>query len=210
MTWNQEQPLDREIRQALADLPRDRADDGFTDRVLRRLDEIPPQAPRDPWRPWPHFRWQPVLAGAAFAALLVVALLAAGILRPSQDPTQSPVQDARASESPQPVFAAADGPGAEGPSVSLPPTAAQETDEPRRDTRSETVARLEELRQEHTRLVRDLRGLRELAEGSQVIYIGGDESLDFVLDLQPEQPTGGAPDIRPATHRGGSGGGSRL
>lgn len=224
MSWNKdrhpESPSDREVQQALADLPRERAADGFTDRVLRSLDETPP--PARPfflhfrWRHRWQRRWQPVLAGSAVAALLVAVLLATGVLRPASDPTHE-----SGIEPQEPIFASADGPGTPGteaPSVALPPETPETAVKPpaavspaaASDRRTETVARLEELRREHTRLVRDLRGLRELADGSQVIYIGGDESLDFVLDLQTEMPPAGGPDVRPATHRGGGGGGNRY
>lgn len=203
-----EDPLDREIGQALAELPRERAAAGFTEQVLRRLDETPSD----------RFRWQPVLAGAAVAAAVVAVLLAAGVLRPASTTPESPGAELG------PELAAANDP--EDPASSETQSTAVSDPEPNlsrrapsRETRvahsarprSETGAMLEELRREHARLTRDLRDLRELAEGAQVLYVGGDESLDFVLDLASETVPGGGPDVRPASlQRPGPGDGLRF
>lgn len=198
-----EDPFDRELRQALAGLSRERAAAGFTERVLRRLDETPSA----------RFRWQPVLAGAALAAAAVAVLLAAGVLRPAS----------RVPETPGPALATANGPEAPASPEMHPITVSSPEQEARRpptqglriaglpDARSEADRLLEELRREHARLERDLRDLRELAEGSQVLYVGGDESLDFVLDLASEPAPGGGPDVRPASlQRPGPGDGLRF
>lgn len=217
MTWTHDgrhdEPRDDQIRRALSSLPRERAAEGFTEQVLRRLDDLRDETPntdravRDPFR---HFRRQPALAGAALALVLVAVLLAVGVLRPGADGSGS--------ESSRPIVAQTDGPtdGSAVGSISIPPdpphTATQEgvkKTAASRPARPETVALLEELRREHTRLKRDLRSLRELAEGSQVIYVGGDESLDFVLELSPEgTPETGGSGVRPAGLQG-SGPGAR-
>lgn len=204
MTWNHERPHDDEIRRALADLPRERAAGGFTERVLRRLDQAPKTA--SPTRePFPRFRWQPALAGTAVALVLVAVLLAAGVLRPTRDGGGSPESG--------PVVAQTDGHagGSTGTSPSAARAHAQDAAQEAAvsgDPRPEVGALLEELRREHSKLERDLRDLRELAEGSRVMYVGGDESLDFVLELGAEPPREPGSGVRPASLREpGAGGG---
>lgn len=51
---------------------------------------------------------------------------------------------------------------------------------------------LEEIRREHGRLEGELAALRELREAP--VYVGGDEEVDLVLDLDPVQER----DVRPA------------
>lgn len=207
MTWTydgkHDELHDDEIRRALADLPRERAAEGFTERVLRRLDESPKPHPttRETFR---HLRRQPALAGAVLALVLVAVLLAVGALRPAHDGTGS--------EDEEPIVARADGPAVDSRAASLAdpqnPTQKAAT---AGETRPEVAALLEELRREHTRLTRDLRDLRELAEGSQVIYVGGDESLDFVLELSPEgPPETGSGAVRPASLPSSGPGGQRF
>lgn len=206
MTWKHDAkhdaPHDDPIGRALAGLPRERAAEGFTEQVLRRLDELPApssktdRSVRDPFR---NFRRQPALAGAALALVLVAMALAVGVLRPGGD--------GAGSESPPSVVAQTGGPtsGPAGESPSVPVDRPQATAREgtlkaaaSRPGLRETVALLEELQREHTRLERDLRNLRELAEGSQVIYVGGDESLDFVLELSPEETSKAGSGVRPA------------
>jgi hypothetical protein len=51
--------------------------------------------------------------------------------------------------------------------------------------RGEQRARVEALQQERRALERELQALRRLAaEHSSVVYLGGDESVDLVLDLE--------------------------
>ena len=203
---------DAEIRRALAHLPRERAGEGFTEQVLRRLDEDPTPE-RSPWKPFRHSLRQPALAGAAVGLVLVAALVAVGVLRPGTD--------GAGSESSGPVVAHTDGPTGEAAHRSATGSPATRSTPPRTAPQEgskeasasepqgpEAAALLDELRREHTRLKRDLRSLRELAEGSRVIYVGGDESLDFVLELSPEETAQPGTDVRPARLREpGAGGG---
>lgn len=53
---------------------------------------------------------------------------------------------------------------------------------------------LEEIRAEHSRLERQLEGLAQ----PPVIYLGGDENVDFVLDLRRVPEAGG--EVRPAAY----------
>lgn len=202
MTWKHDELHDDEIRRALADLPRERAAEGFTERVLRRLDESPEPRPtaRETFR---HFRRQPALASAALGLVLVVALLAVGALRPAHDGTGS--------EDAGPAVAQTDGPAVDSPTASLAhPQNATQKAATSGEQRLEARALLEELRREHSRLTRDLRDLRELAEGSRVMYVSGDESLDFVLELGAEPPPETGSGIRPASLREPAAGGQRF
>lgn len=53
-----------------------------------------------------------------------------------------------------------------------------------RHQRQETIARYEALRAEHTALESELRRLRRLAVKTRpVLYLGGDESVEYVVDL---------------------------
>jgi anti-sigma factor RsiW len=64
------------------------------------------------------------------------------------------------------------------------------------DRRKAAEARrmLEEIRAEHSRLASELEELSE----PPVIYLGGDENVDFVLDLRRVPEAGG--EVRPATY----------
>ncbi|MEM7048609.1 MAG: hypothetical protein AAF604_03070 [Acidobacteriota bacterium] len=64
--------------------------------------------------------------------------------------------------------------------------------------REEARALLEELRQDHRRLTAEVRSLREHQQ-APVLYLGGDEGLDIVLDL-------GREDLRPSARRAPAGG----
>lgn len=143
-------PLELDILHALRTLPREPAAEGFTARVLQRLDE--------PRRPAPRFRLRPAAAGAALAALAAAVALVVGLrgtgTAPAPPAPQVAVRDARAA--------------------------------------------LEELRREQRRLERELTALSQLtASDGPVIYIGGDETLDLVLDLGSEAPG----TVQPASHR---------
>lgn len=72
---------DDPIRQALRQLPRHRPRDGFTGRVLARLDEPPPRA----------VRWRPALVTlTATAALLAVVLVPLTLRAPAPAPAPAP------------------------------------------------------------------------------------------------------------------------
>lgn len=117
---------DQQLGRLLRELPRERAGDQFTARVLAGLDGKPQRRTR------PHpIRW--ALATAALLALLVSAAVM--------------------------------------------------------ERRPEAQARqaLEEIRDEHERLARELERLQALRERQdprpEVIYLGGNERMDLVLDL---------------------------
>jgi hypothetical protein len=145
---------DRELRHALRDLPRHRASDGFTRRTLARIEEGPAHGAADgPRRP---MTWTLGRAAAA-AALLGTAI---GLL------TLVPGPDQRS--------------GGEGRTA---------------DHR----AALRELRAERDRLADELDELKrqlgtaapaagsaarpEPTAGDPVLYLGGDDRIDLVLDL---------------------------
>ena len=68
--------------------------------------------------------------------------------------------------------------------------------EQRRDARAaEALRALQELRAEHSELRREL---RELSTAPPVVYLGGDEDVDLVMDLRKVQPDGG---MQPAAVR---------
>jgi len=131
---------DQHLGRLLRELPREQARQGFTARVLARLDEAPP-------RP---LRWQPRLAAAA--ATLVIALAGAGLLQHAR------MEAARAA----------------------------------RVARAEQVLR--ELRAEHGRIKKEIEELPE----SPVVYLGGDEQTDLVIDMRQVESRD---DVRPATYR---------
>jgi hypothetical protein len=126
---------DHRIGELLRELPRERARNGFTARVLQRLDAE--EAGR------PVLRWRPAAAFAA-AVLAAVAIPAGLLMDRAADRERSRAAEARQI--------------------------------------------LEEIRAEHGRLEREL---EDLSEETPVIYLGGDENVDFVLDLRrvPEAGT---------------------
>jgi hypothetical protein len=125
---------DHRIGELLRELPRERARNGFTARVLERLDAG--EAGR------PALFWRPVAAFAA--AILAAVAIPAGLL----------------------MDRAADR---------------------ERIRAAEARQILEEIRAEHGRLERELEEISE----PPVLYLGGDENVDFVLDLRrvPESGT---------------------
>ena len=135
---------DQHVGRLLRELPREQARQGFTARVLARLDRLD-EAPH----PRPQ-RWQPRLA--AVAATLVIALAAAGLLQHSRMEAERAARVARAEQT------------------------------------------LRELRAEHGRIKREIEALPE----SPVIYIGGDEQTDLVIDTREVE---NRDDVRPATYR---------
>lgn len=131
---------DQQLRELIADLPRERARLGFTAAVLRRLADPEPQR---------GVRWPMAWAGAT----LLVATVVAGSWG----------------------FA-----------------------EWRQD-REETQARLllEEIKDEHARLAREVRELQE--DSRPVVYLGGDESIDFVVDMSRIRPGSAGSDVVPVS-----------
>lgn len=138
-----------ELGEALRSLPRHRAEEGFTEAVLDRVDRLDegPDAPPDRRRARPAARW--LAAAAGLAGLLLAA--GAGLLPPGDagDPAGS-------------------GAGAQG-SARLEALAAER-------------ARLEEELQEIRRLAREGAG-EPMGRGAPVLYLGGTEDVDLVLDL---------------------------
>ncbi len=127
---------DQHVGQLLRELPRERASDGFTARVLNRLDRPEDRAPA---------RRAP--AGLRWAVVPVAALLiSTGVLLEwrQQRRTAALLQDA-----------------------------------------TEARQLLDELRAEHERFSRDLQSLETPnTAGPRVIYLGGDETMDLVVDLE--------------------------
>ncbi|HYG62782.1 MAG TPA: hypothetical protein VEL74_09395 [Thermoanaerobaculia bacterium] len=125
----EDQPLGRLLRE----LPRERAGDRFTARVLEGLDGGRRPARRSGW----------ALATAALLALLVSGVLVERRGLRQGEPAHSEAGEARQA--------------------------------------------LEEIRDEHERLARELERLQSLSEGQGdapgIVYLGGNERMDLVLDL---------------------------
>jgi hypothetical protein len=134
---------DQHLGQLLRELPREQARQGFTARVLARL-EAPP-SPRMTWR------WQPRLA----AAVAVVVALTSGLIYNSRLEAERAAKVARAQQI------------------------------------------LHELRAEHGRIKKELEALPD----APVLYLGGDEKTDLVIDMGQVRSAQSAQDIQPATYR---------
>lgn len=130
---------DHRIGDLLRELPREQARNGFTARVLHRLDAE--------GAGWPALLWRPVAVFAA-AALAAVAIPAGILIDRTADRKTTQAAEARQI--------------------------------------------LEEIRAEHSRLEQELEGLSE----PPVLYLGGDENVDFVLDLRRVPEAQG--EVRPA------------
>jgi len=165
---------DKILREELRALPRRRAGEGFTAKVLARLDERQPRF-RPGWRfrPWGRFRpWPAVATGIPpwGTALAVAVLLALALGLPF-------------------VLREVSGRGGAGPAAGLAVSA--------------QGARLEELRQEQERLAVELATLKRLAaEPAPVVYLGGDEQTDVILDLGSLARRRAEARIRPASYGG--------
>jgi hypothetical protein len=130
---------DQHLERLLRELPREQARQGFTPRVLARLNAAPPA----------RAGWRPRLA----AGLTALLLIAGGVVRHEQREAERSAQVARAEQV------------------------------------------LRELRAEHRQIKRELEAL---PEAPPVIYLGGNEDMDLVVDLRQVQKGDGA---RPATYR---------
>jgi hypothetical protein len=141
---------DQPVGRLLRELPRERASDGFTARVLNRLDHPDDGAParRAPAR----LRWAAVTAAAL--------LLSIGSFLEWRDQRQTAALLEDATEARQ---------------------------------------LLEELRVEHDRLSRDLRSLED-PDAPEVIYLGGDETMDLVVDLGRVRESEGETTVPVAYH----------
>jgi hypothetical protein len=162
----------------LRELPRERAGDGFTARVLARLDRPEPAPPAG--------RRRLVLAAASLAMLAMLAVSAAlvtfdGPARPADRPRRPQDLPRR-----QPLRVAA----APGPQA-LPREA---------DALADAARRLAQLRSRHDRLERELRALERSrrAAAPPVVYVGGDDHVDLVVDLRRVRRDEAA---RPAAYR---------
>ena len=122
------------LGELLRGLPRERAREGFTARIVAHL----PLSERRPEpRPFPRHRF------AVAAAALVVALGSAGVLR-QQGLEREALRQAR---------------------------------------QAEVRRTLREIRSEHERLTRQLHEM----SGTGVVYVGGNEDVDLVVDLSRVQ-----------------------
>jgi cytochrome c-type biogenesis protein CcmH/NrfG len=119
------------LRELLRELPRERASEGFTARVVARL-SLSERRPEP--RPFPRPRF------AMATAALVVALGSAGLLR-QQGLEREALRQAEARRT------------------------------------------LREIRSEHERLTRQLHEM----SGTGVVYVGGNEDVDLVVDLSRVQ-----------------------
>ena len=114
---------DQHLERLLRELPRERARQAFTPRVLARLDQAPPV----------RVRWQPRLA----AALLAVSVIAGGVVRYERMEAERAAKRARA---------------------------------------------------EHGQIKRELEAL---PPAPPVLYLGGNEDMDLVVDLRQVREANG-------------------
>jgi len=148
---------DDRLDSLLSDLPRERAQPDFTARVLAQLD-----------RPQRRMAGPALVAVAtAMAVVLVLALP-----RPHQ-----PAGSTR-------TGSASSGNTAAGPAsdASVPASSSARPAAARVEQRAEAKRLLAELQSEGAALEHDLHQLRQ-EQGHQVIYLGGDDDLDMVVDL---------------------------
>lgn len=175
---------DDPLAKALRSLPRERAGRSFTEEVLARLDEEPPRR---------GFRLAPTLAVAAVAAALAAAvalplLVGGGDAHRQPEPgmARGPGELARLGEVEPPSPAAAP-PAAPPPAVLV------------------RHARLAQLRRQQEQLAAELAALKRLAaEPVPVIYLGGDEETDVVLDVGELARHRAEAGVRPAVYGPGS------
>jgi hypothetical protein len=133
---------DQHLGQLLRELPREQARQGFTARVLVRLEAPPAAALR---------RWQPRLA----AAVAVAVALTSGLVYNSRLEAEKAAKRARAQQV------------------------------------------LHELRAEHGRIKKELEALPD----APVLYLGGDEKTDLVVDMRQVRSAESSEDVQPATYR---------
>jgi hypothetical protein len=155
---------DDHLERLLRSLPREGAQPGFGNRVLRRLED----------RELDHRTRRPVAVPAlALSAAVVAALLAALIV-----PRGSDLMAPRRSEPLNPPLAANPGSRSLGPAPVGRASAAPAA----RLDRSQARQLLHQLRHEGAALEHELAGLRR--SDDSVIYLGGDDDLDMVIDLK--------------------------
>ena len=149
-----------DLKTALKDLRRHTAPPGFTEAVLRRLDEAPIKRHAPAW---------PALAGtAAVAACLALAVgLGLGLGEREKVDRVDEVDRVDIQE-----------PAAEPSTQSTQAAAVARLEQQRR-----------QLQEQHRQLQAELEALSQLAlEDSRAVYLGGDERVDLVWGLDP--PTG--------------------
>jgi hypothetical protein len=176
---------DRLVR-LLRELPRERAEDDFTARVLRRLAstaagrrERPERssglAGRGPRRAAGGPRL--MVAGAILATLVIVVALPHREELAPPSPPRTPA----ASAAPRMAPALPDLPERQASQVANAVLAGR-SDAPEESLdRSQARRLLRELRGEEMQLARDLQRLRTTRP--RVVYLGGDEDVDMVIDL---------------------------
>lgn len=172
--------LGLDLGRALRGLPRERAAAGFTRRVLDRLDSTNGSTvPMARARRFAALRWAApsALAAVALAALIArVALEVDPLPEITEGPRPAAVAEATPPETPEPPAAPAT------PTASATIPVAQAATPPGSRSRAERLAALDA---ERARIARELAEIRRLArEPLPVVYVGGDESVDFVVDLQ--------------------------
>lgn len=223
---------ERQLRENLRRLPEARAADGFTEAVLARLEtEDARTAPRPVLAP---AVLRPALAAVALVAVVTaVVVLLSGGPAPEQradgpevpavadgGPPEAAVgvpaaagrtADAGAAPAAEPAAPTPDRePASRGPvSRGAEPASAEPAATGPAATRP-AKARLAELRRERQRLLEQLAALEALPRQEPKLLLGGDESVELVLDLgRPDLERGG---VRPAAYRppSDSGGGPRY
>lgn len=177
------------LQEALAALPPTTASDGFTDRVLQR-------AARPARRPGaaPFALAAATVVGAAVAVTFLIGTPA----EPESSATSNPAM-ARLDATPTPA-----------PRPTVPATRAIA---PARDAGMVTAASihggvqdayrlLDELKAEHRRARAEWRALARLARDNEpILYLGGNDSTDLVLDLRDLPPAGARLTVTPAAAR---------
>jgi hypothetical protein len=185
--------LARDLTRLLRELPPEKARDGFTAAVLRRLgalaaDAIPP-APEDAGQGFAGrpFGWlgrpagAPRLAGAAVALGALVATLVSVVALPRQEGLRPAAPASRLAAGGAPRIAV---PAPAEPAARLASAAGGGRGQAPDAMLDRLQARrlLSELRGEEAQLERELRRLHRGAR-PRVIYLGGDEQVDMVIDL---------------------------
>ncbi|MDY7092213.1 MAG: hypothetical protein SX243_04490 [Acidobacteriota bacterium] len=184
---------DRELRQALSELPQERAGEDFTARVLQRLDSL--EAPESKSSPgWFSNPWA-MPAAAALGTVLVVGLLVAvlsawpgGLFDDGADSMASVGEEAAG-----PRDAVAEGAAAQIPDsrAALPVAVANpevaEGSEPRNPGEASSRSlRAQQLRAEQRRLAQELVELRRQMNREPAVLMGGAGGERLLVPLVPE------------------------
>jgi hypothetical protein len=194
------------LRRALRELPATRADERFTERILEGLPRRPDRGRRPGLTAGGSWLLAAAVAGLGAVAMLLM-LDRSAPSAPAGEDSQPQVATARPSLPPalEPVRAAAPEPAAPTP----PPVLATTPAAPAPDAEALAAAaarngdpRLAHLLEERRSLRAELAALqRQAAAPRPVLYLGGNESVDLVVDLAEvarRRPSVGA---QPAVHR---------